>query len=124
MQELKPIVGRYVQVVKQLNDMNARAAELRDERRSIELDLTAAYAHAKEALPNKIELTNSEMIFQVKKPGQWKKGWTLSKNQLEQYLNEILPEHGQDVFREIVMKHTPKLISDDFGFDLKPIHGE
>jgi hypothetical protein len=26
------------------------------------------------------------MMFMVKKPGEWKKGWTLSKKQLEEYL--------------------------------------
>lgn len=124
MEELKPVIARYLQVVSQLDNTNARASELRDERRTIELDLAAVYHQSKEALPNKIELKNSQMVFQVKKPGEWKRGWTLSKKQLEQYLNEILPEHGQDVFREIVMKHEPKLIGHDYEFDLKSLNRE
>jgi hypothetical protein len=122
MEQLKPVMTRYLDVSKKLNDLNAQAAELRDQRRSIELDLTAVYAQTE--LPSKIELKNSQMVFQVKRPGEWKKGWTLSKKQLEQYLNEILPEHGADVFREIVMKHEPKMVGDDFGFELKPMHSQ
>jgi hypothetical protein len=122
MEQLKPVMTRYLDVSKKLNDLNAQAAELRDQRRSIELDLTAVYAHTE--LPSKIELKNSQMVFQVKRPGEWKKGWTLSKKQLEQYLNEILPEHGADVFREIVTKHEPKMVGDDFGFELKPMHSQ
>ena len=122
MEQLKPVMTRYLDVSKKLNDLNAQAAELRDQRRSIELDLTAVYAQTE--LPSEIELKNSQMVFQVKRPGEWKKGWTLSKKQLEQYLNEILPEHGADVFREIVMRHEPKMVGDDFGFELKPMHSQ
>jgi hypothetical protein len=122
MEQLKPVMTRYLDVSKKLNDLNAQAAELRDQRRSIELDLTAVYAQTE--LPSESELKNSQMVFQVKRPGEWKKGWTLSKKQLEQYLNEILPEHGADVFREIVMRHEPKMVGDDFGFELKPMHSQ
>jgi len=61
------------------------------------------------------------MVFSVKKPGEWKKGWTLSKKQLQEYLLEILPEHGEDVFREIARRHEPKLTATDWSFDLKSL---
>jgi hypothetical protein len=63
------------------------------------------------------------MVFLVKKPGEWKKGWTLSKKQLELYLKDILPEHGEDVFKEIVRRHEPTLTVDDYSFDLKATEG-
>lgn len=121
MEALKPILSSYVEVTKKLNDVNAQAKELREQRQTVELDLVAAYneAQIKEPLPEKIELHKSKMQFMVKKPGEWKKGWTLSKKQLEMYLNEILPEHGTDVFKEIVRRHEPTLIGSDYSFDLK-----
>lgn len=119
MDSLKPALSKYLDVTKKLNEVNARASELRDQRRTIELDLTAAYAA--EVLPDKIELKQSQLVFQVKKPGEWKKGWTLSKKQLQEYLLEILPEHGEDVMREIVRRHEPKLTATDYSFDLKPL---
>jgi hypothetical protein len=64
------------------------------------------------------------MVFQVKKPGEWKKGWTLSKKQLHEYLVDILPEHGEDVMREIVLRHERKLQTTEFSFDLKPFDDE
>ena len=72
-------------------------------------------------LPDKIELKASQLVFQVKKPGEWKKGWTLSKKQLHDYLLEILPEHGDDVMREIVRRHEPKLTATEYSFELKPL---
>jgi hypothetical protein len=117
MESITPILRNYVDVSKRLNEVNAKASELRDERRSLELDLTAEYAG--NDLPTKIDLNQSKMTFVVKKPGEWKKGWTLSKKQLQEYLLEILPEHGEDVFKEIVRKHEPKLTATDFSFDLK-----
>ena len=57
----------------------------------------------------------------MKKPGEWKKGWTLSKKQLHDYLMEILPEHGADVMKEIVRRHEPKLITTEYSFELKPL---
>jgi hypothetical protein len=121
MDSLKPVLSQYLDVNKRLADVNARASDLRDERRSLELDLAAAYAESqvKEPLPEKIELKASQMVFQVKKPGEWKKGWTLSKKQLMEYLLDILPEHGDDVMKEIVRRHEPKLTANDYSFELK-----
>ena len=123
MDTLKPVLSRYIDVTKKLTEVNAQARELRERRQEVELDLAAAYneARVKEPLPNKIDLHKSNMQFQVKTPGEWKKGWTLSKKQLEQYLIEILPEHGEDVMREIVMRHDRTLVVNDYAFDLKPM---
>jgi hypothetical protein len=120
MESLKPVVSKYVSISKELQELNARAVKLREARNYIELDLAAEYASSKETLPEKIELTASQMVFSVKKPGEWKKGWTLSKKQLEEYLLEILPEHGPDVMREIILRHEPKLVGHDYSFELRP----
>ncbi len=122
MEALKPVLSRYLDVTKKLIEANAQSKELREHRQEIEMDLAAAYneARIKEPLPDKIDLHKSKMMFIVKKPGEWKKGWTLSKKQLKDYLLEILPEHGEDVFKEIVRRHEPTLVvQDDYSFDLK-----
>ena len=126
MESLKPVLSRYLDVTKRLNEVNAQAKELRESRQSVEMDLAAAYneSRIKEPLPDKIDLHKSKMLFMVKKPGEWKKGWTLSKKQLEAYLKEILPEHGEDVFKEIVRRHEPTLVSDDYSFDLKAVESD
>jgi hypothetical protein len=123
MESITPALRRYVDVSKKLNEVNSKAALLRDEKKSVEMDLAAAYSEIRrdEELPTKIDLNQSKMTFVVKKPGEWKKGWTLSKKQLQEYLLDILPEHGEDVFKEIVRKHEPKLSATDYSFDLKPI---
>jgi hypothetical protein len=123
MDTLKPVIAKYLEITKRLNEINARAGELRDERRTVELDLAAAYASSP-ALPEKIGLNSSQMMFSVKKPGEWKKGWTLSKKQLEEYLLEILSDRGEEVMREIVRRHEEKLVATDYSFDLKSISGE
>jgi hypothetical protein len=124
MDTLKPILSAYLDVSKKLSEINAQAKELREHRQEVEMDLAAAYneARVKEPLPDKIDLHKSKMMFLVKKPGEWKKGWTLSKKQLDAYLKEILPEHGEDVFKEIVRRHEPTLVvQDDYSFDLKAV---
>ena len=126
MELLKPILSRYLGVTKNLTELNAQAKELREHRQSLELDLAAAYneARIKEPLPDKIELHKSNMVFSVKKPGEWKKGWTLSKKQLESYLKDILPEHGEDVMKEIIKRHEKTLVADDYSFDLKSVESK
>ncbi len=123
MDSLKPVLTQYLDVNRKLSEVNARATDLRDQRRTLELDLAAAYGEAqrREPLPDKIELKSSQLVFQVRKPGEWKKGWTLSKKQLQDYLLDILPEHGNDVMREIVRRHEPKLTATDYSFELKPL---
>jgi len=123
MESLKPVLTQYLDVNRKLSEVNARATDLRDQRRTLELDLAAVYGEARrtEPLPDKIELNASHLVFQVKKPGEWKKGWTLSKKQLHDYLTEILPERGADVMKEIVRRHEPKLTATDYSFELKPL---
>ena len=119
MDELKPVLTRYVELTKKLNDVNQKAGELRDQKRTLELDLAAVYGTTSAELPDKMELTQSNMTFVVKRPNSWKRGWTLSKKDLEKYLMEILPEHGHDVMTEIMRRHEPKLVGDDFAFELR-----
>ena len=117
MDALKSILSRYVRVNKGLTELNSQTSELRDTRRTVELDLAALYARVE--LPDQIVLRESEMTFNVKRPNKWKKGWSLSKKDLEIYLKDILGERGSDVMKEIVRRHEPKLVADDFGFELK-----
>lgn len=126
MDTLKPILSRYLEISKELTEVNAQAKVLRENRQEVEMDLAAAYneSRIKEPLPDKIDLHKSKMMFLVKKPGEWKKGWTLSKKQLKDYLLEILPEHGEDVFTNIVRRHEPTLVVDDYSFDLKPVESK
>ena len=117
MEDLKPVLSKYIHTTKHLAEMNAEIAEVRDRKRSLELDLAAVYAT--HILPDKIELKESKMTFAVKRPNQWKRGWTLSKKSLDTYLRDILGERGQEVMKEIVRRHEPTLMEDDFGFELK-----
>lgn len=117
MDALKAILSKYIRVNRDISQLNSQVSELRDNRRTVELDLAALYAHTE--LPDQILLRESEMTFNVKRPNKWKKGWSLSKKDLELYLKDILGERGGDVMREIVRRHEPKLVADDFGFELK-----
>jgi hypothetical protein len=117
MDTLKAILTKYIRVNKDISQLNSQVSELRDSRRTVELDLAALYARAE--LPDQILLRDSEMTFNVKRPNNWKKGWSLSKKDLEMYLRDILGERGGDVMKEIVRRHEPKLVADDFGFELK-----
>jgi len=117
MDTLKAILTKYIRVNKDISHLNSQVSELRDTRRTVELDLAALYAHT--ALPDQILLRESEMTFNVKRPNNWKKGWSLSKKDLEMYLKDILGDRGSDVMKEIVRRHEPKLVADDFGFELK-----
>ena len=119
MDSLKSLLTRYVDVGKRLNDANQHISELRDHRRTMELDLAALYASSPEQLPETIELKSSEMMFKVKKPNEWKKGWSLSKKELKTYLAEILPGQGDQIMKEIERRHEPKLVETDYGFELK-----
>jgi hypothetical protein len=117
MDTLKAILSRYIRVNKDISQLNADVSELRDTRRTVELDLAALYARTD--LPDQILLRESEMTFNVKRPQKWKKGWSLSKKDLEIYLKDILGDRGSDVMKEIIRRHEPRLVADDFGFELK-----
>jgi hypothetical protein len=119
MESLKPILSTYAGIQRQINDINVRANELRDERRTIELDLAALYASSREELPDKINLATSGMTFSVKRPNQWKKGWSLSKKELKSYLDELVPQRAEEILAEIVKRQEEKMVETDYGFELK-----
>jgi hypothetical protein len=121
MDALKPVLSAYADVTRRLNEVNAAANGLRDERRTVELDLTALYATSREALPDKINLSSSGMVFAVKRPNQWKKGWALSKKELKQYLDELVPGQAETVMNEIVKRQEAKSVETDYGFELKVV---
>ena len=121
MDALKPVLSAYADITRRLNEVNTAANGLRDERRTVELDLAALYATSREPLPDKINLSSSGMVFAVKRPNQWKKGWTLSKKELKGYLDELLPEHGEDLMNEIVRRQEAKMVETDYGFELKAL---
>jgi len=121
MDALKPVLSAYADVTRRLNDVNANASELRDQRRTIELDLAALYATSREALPDKINLSSSGMVFAVKRPNQWKKGWTLSKKELKGYLDELMPQKAEEIMNEIVKRQEAKMVETDYGFELKVV---
>jgi len=119
MESLKPILSAYAGVQRQINDINVQVNHLRDERRTLELDLAALYATSREELPDKINLATSGMTFSVKRPNQWKKGWSLSKKELKSYLDELLPSQAETVMAEIVKRQEEKMVETDYGFELK-----
>jgi hypothetical protein len=121
MDALKPVLSAYADVTRRLNDVNAAASELRDDRRTIELDLAALYATSREPLPDKINLSSSGMVFAVKRPNQWKKGWTLSKKELKMYLDELMPQRAEEIMNEIVKRQEAKMVETDYGFELKVV---
>jgi len=118
METLTTPLSRLVDVTRRLTEANTIAAQLRKERDALETDLTNVY-RSNPDLPNKIELKTSQMVLTVKRPTQWKKGWTLSKKELARLLLHILPEHGEDVMKEIERMHEPTLVSDEFAFELR-----
>lgn len=121
MDALKPVLSAYADVTRRLNDVNAAASKLRDDRRTIELDLAALYATSREPLPDKINLSSSGMVFAVKRPNQWKKGWTLSKKELKMYLDELMPQRAEEIMNEIVKRQEAKMVETDYGFELKVV---
>lgn len=123
MESLSNPLRKFVEVNQRLTEVNAEAKYLREKRQNLELDLAAVY-HEHQDLEQKIELSKSRMVFVAKKPGEWKKSWSISKKQLQDYLLEILPEHGEDVFREINRRIDAKLTSTDYAFELKPMSEE
>lgn len=115
--KLRELLSKYKECHLKLEEVNAVAATIRDEKRSLELDLAALYNEFP-TLPQKVELGVSAMTFTAKAPKSWKKGWTLSKGNLEAYLVDIVPAYGTEVFTRIVEKHEPTLVQDDYGFSL------
>lgn len=117
--ELKTQMAKYIVVDNALQEVNARANELRKERKSAEefLAILLQYPEVENIGTLKNEAGD---VIKVQRPGTWNKGWTLSKKELESmlktYFESSVQPNAQECFDFIVEENKKTMVAKDFSF--------
>jgi len=117
--ELKTQMAKYIVVDNALQQVNAKAQELRKEKKSTEEFLAILLQYPEIQTINTLKNDAGDTI-KVQRPGTWNKGWTLSKKELESMLNTYFDKddepNAQECFNFIVEENKKSMVSSDFSF--------
>lgn len=118
MEELKVTLEKYRIVSDQLNEVNANANVLRNQRKGIELEMMDILKDPQFSTVNKLVLSSDGSTIKIDR--NVSKPWHISKGDLqellESYFNSARTPNFEECFEFIVSTQTENLKSTDFAF--------
>ena len=119
MEDLKNCLKKYITIDNELRDLNKMTFNLREDRKSLELEIGDILKDPRFSEVDKLKIAEDGSTIKIQKPMEWSKAWGLSKKDLQDYL---LTFFGSDVqkaaecYMFIVDSHSKKLVSQEFNF--------
>jgi len=119
MEDLKTCIRSYRDVDNKLRELNGRVYELRQERRSLEIELGDIVKNPQFDSVHELRINDDGSSIKIQRPG-WKKPWGLSKKDLSEhliaYFKETMNPNPEECMAHIIAEQNKKLVSDDFCF--------
>jgi hypothetical protein len=121
MESLKTCIRNYRDVDNKLRDLNSRVYDLRQERRSLEIELSDIVKQSQFDEVSELRINDDNSSIKIQRPG-WKKPWGLSKKDLGEHLLAYFKDAGptanaSDCMLFIVQEQNKKLVSEEFSFN-------
>ena len=88
MDKLKFCINTYRKLDDELKNINAKALDIRREKKTIEADMSLILSQPDFQQYDKLEIKEDNSIIKIQRPGGWTKGWTMSKSELMEGLDE------------------------------------
>jgi hypothetical protein len=120
MEDLKTCIRSYRDVDNKLRDLNSRVYDLRQERRSLEIELSEIVKQPHFNEVSELRINDDNSSIKIQRPG-WKKPWGLSKKDLAENLAAYFKDAGPtvnaaDCLTFIIEEQNKKLVSEEFAF--------
>jgi hypothetical protein len=120
MEDLKTCIRSYRDVDNKLRDLNSRVYDLRQERRSLEIELSEIVKQPHFNEVSELRINDDNSSIKIQRPG-WKKPWGLSKKDLAEHLLAYFKDAGPtvnaaDCVLFIIQEQNKKLVSEEFAF--------
>ena len=104
-----------------LKKINAKAHDLRRERKDVEVEMATILSKPEFDQVEKLEIKDDGSLVKIQRPGTWTKGWSMSKNELMEglklYFKIDKDANAEDCFAFLVEHQKPKMISTEFAFE-------
>lgn len=118
---LKQNLYAYRDLETRLSEIGKDVSELREQKRQIEKSMSSILAHPEFQDFKKLELKDDGTYLNIHRPGEWNKGWTLGKKELEESLTEYFGKQthpsAKECYEFICNKQKEKGVGKEFSFD-------
>jgi len=120
MAALIPYVREYRALDDALKKLNTQVSELRDKRKTVELNMAVVLKSAQFATIHKLDISTDGSVIKIQRPDMHSKPWSLSVKDLKYYLDEFaakgIPFTAEACHEYIVNARKLDLVSEDFTF--------
>lgn len=119
MDYLRRTMREYRQLDDAIRELNKQVAPLREQRKMRELELGDILKDPQFQAYNVLKVEDDGSAIKVQRPNTWYKGWSLSKRDLQNYIDHYFENAGQNANREdcftfIVEQQKQASLSDEF----------
>jgi phage pi2 protein 07 len=118
---LKTQLYAYRDIETRLEDIGRDASALRDQKRQIEKSMSSILAKPEFQDFKKLELKDDGTYVNIYRPGEWNKGWSLGKKELDECLTEYFAHNAtasaKQCYDFICSKQKDKCVGKEYSFD-------
>ena len=119
MEHLRTTMRSYRQLDDQIRELNKQVGPLREQRKIEELHLSDILKNPEFQAFNVLKVEDDGSTIKVQRPNTWYKGWSLSKRDLQNYIDHYFENAGsranrEDCFTFIVEQQKRSSLAEDF----------
>jgi hypothetical protein len=119
--DLKKCLNNYRNLDDQLRQLNKLVYDLREKRKIVELEMGDILKNQHLAQVGLLKLENDNSVIKIQRPGTYAKPWSLSKRDLENYIDHYFENAGpnpnrEECFNFIVEQQKLNSVESDFKF--------
>lgn len=118
MENLKAYIRNYRQLDDEIREINNTVYEKRKARSELETQITEIIKQPQFNAYDKLKIEDDGSVLKIKRPDTWNKPWSLSKAQLEEYLDYYFESAktptAEECYKYIINSHNPTLVGKEF----------
>lgn len=119
--ELKERLKVYRTLDDQIREINKAVHDLRERRKIVELEMADYLKGPYFSNVGVLQIENDSSVIRIQRPGTYSKAWSLSKRDLQNYIDHYFENAGQganrkDCFDFIVRHQKVNAVETDFKF--------
>lgn len=119
MEDLRRSMRNYRQLDDAIRELNKQSNTLREQRKIVELELGDILKSPQFQAYNVLKVEDDGSTIKVQRPNTWHKPWSLSKRDLQNYIDHYFENAGatanrEDCFRFIVEQQKRDSVANEF----------
>jgi len=119
MEELRRSMRNFRQLDDAIRELNKQANNLREQRKIVELELGDILKDPQFQAYSMLKVEDDGSTIKVQRPNTWYKPWSLSKRDLQNYIDHYFENAGQnanreDCFKFILEQQKLSSVADEF----------